>query len=132
MMDLYMADVTQYPLLNAEQEISLARQYERGRAAEREHHDSSSHTLSEQQALEAVVEQGQQARVRLIRCNLRLVVSMAHKYSDLGLPLVDLIQEGSIGLMEAVERYDPERGFRFATYAGWCIQQGIRRAITNR
>jgi RNA polymerase primary sigma factor len=114
-MDLYMAEMTQYPLLSAEQEISLAQQYERGRAAERQLYDASSLRVSEQSALAEVVEQGQQARERLIRCNLRFVVSMAHKYSGLGLPLVDLIQEGSIGLIEAVERYDPDRGFRFAT-----------------
>jgi RNA polymerase primary sigma factor len=131
-MDLYMAEMTQYPLLSAEQEISLAQQYQRGRAAERQLYDASSLRVSEQSALAEVVEQGQQARERLIRCNLRFVVSMAHKYSGLGLPLVDLIQEGSIGLIEAVERYDPDRGFRFATYAGWWIQQGIRRAITNK
>jgi RNA polymerase sigma factor (sigma-70 family) len=57
---------------------------------------------------------------------------MAHKYLGLGLPLIDLVQEGNIGLMEAVERYDPDQGFRFATYAGWWIKQAIRRAITNK
>jgi len=79
-----------------------------------------------------VAERGDRARQRLIQSNLRLVVSMAHKYSGLGLPLIDLVQEGNIGLMEAVERYDPDQGFRFATYAGWWIKQAIRRALTNK
>ena len=131
-MDIYMAEVAQYPLLSAEQEIALAQQYERGRTAERELSDATDLGISEKSALEKAMEQGQQARERLIRCNLRLVVSRAHKYSGLGLPLVDLIQEGNIGLIEAVERYDPGRGFRFATYAWWWIQQCIRRAITDK
>jgi RNA polymerase primary sigma factor len=127
-----MAEVTQDSLLSAEQEISLAQQYERGRDAKRRLSDVSGLDPSEKSALEKAVEQGQQARERLIRCNLRLVVSMAHKYSGLGLPVVDLIQEGNIGLIEAVERYDPDRGLRFTTYAWWWIKQGIRRALTNK
>jgi RNA polymerase primary sigma factor len=139
-MDLYMTDVTRYPLLNAEQERMLARQFERGRTAESRLDDLSTldgaskpdEASGEQKELEAAVEEGELARQRLIRCNLRLVVSMASKYSGLGLPLIDLVQEGNIGLMQAVERYDPERGFRFATYAGWWIKQAIRRALTNK
>jgi RNA polymerase primary sigma factor len=131
-MDLYMAEVKQYPLLDAEQEISLAQQYARGKAATRQLHGSSNLDASEQRALEAVVREGEQARQRLIRCNLRLVVSMAYKYSGLGLPLIDLVQEGNIGLLEAVERYEPEQRFRFATYAGWWIKQAIRRGLNNK
>jgi RNA polymerase primary sigma factor len=131
-MDLYMADVKQYPLLDAEQEIALAQQYARGKAAERQLHDSTDLAAAKQRALEAVVDEGKQARQRLIRCNLRLVVSMAHKYSGLGLPLIDLVQEGNIGLLEAVERYEPEQGFRFATYAGWWIKQAIRRGLNSK
>jgi RNA polymerase primary sigma factor len=131
-MDLYMADVKQYPLLDAEQEVALAQQYTRGNVAARQLHDSSDLSASEQRALEAEVDEGRQARRRLIRCNLRLVVSMASKYSGLGLPLIDLVQEGNIGLMQAVDRYDPERGFRFATYAGWWIKQAIRRGLNNK
>jgi RNA polymerase primary sigma factor len=131
-MDLYMADVTRYPLLSAEQEIALAQQYERGRAAERQLDETSRLSISKQRELGSVVEEGERARQRLICCNLRLVVSMAHKYARLGLPLIDLVQEGNIGLIEAVQRYDPDQGFRFATYAGWWIQQTIRRALTNK
>ena len=130
--DLYMAEVTQYPLLSAEQEIALAQQYEQGRDAERRLSEAPGLGLSEKNALTEAVEQGLLARERLIRCNLRLVVSRAHKYSGLGLPLTDLIQEGNIGLIEAVERYDPGRGFRFTTYAWQWIQQCIRRAIANK
>jgi RNA polymerase primary sigma factor len=131
-MDLYMADMARYPLLSAEQEIAFARQYERGRKAESRLDDPSSLSAPERKELESAAEQGQRARQRLIQCNLRLVVSMAHKYSGLGLPVIDLVQEGNIGLMEAVERYDPDQGFRFATYAGWWIKQAIRRAVTNK
>jgi RNA polymerase primary sigma factor len=131
-MDLYMAEVKQYPLLDAEQEISLAQQYARGKAAARQLHDSSDLDASKQRALQAVVLEGEQARQRLTRCNLRLVVSMAHKYSGLGLPLIDLVQEGNIGLLEAVERYEPKQGFRFATYAGWWIKQAIRRGLNSK
>lgn len=127
-----MDEVTAYALLDAEQEVSLARQYEAGRAAERLLDEGATLDPAEQAKLEAEVKAGKDARRRLIRCNLRLVVSMAHKYSGLGLPLIDLVQEGNIGLMEAVERYDPERGFRFATYAGWWIKQAIRRALSNK
>jgi RNA polymerase sigma factor (sigma-70 family) len=131
-MDLYMADVKQYPLLDAEQEVALAQQYTRGKAAARQLDNSLDLSASEEKVLEAEEDEGRQARRRLIRCNLRLVVSMAHKYSGLGLPLTDLVQEGNIGLMEAVERYDPEQGFRFATYAGWWIKQAIRRGLSNK
>jgi RNA polymerase primary sigma factor len=126
--------VTRYPLLDAEQERMLARQFERGRTAESRLDDLSTlhRASSEQKELEAAVEEGELARQRLIRCNLRLVVSMAYKYSGLGLPLSDLVQEGNIGLMQAVDRYDPDRGFRFATYAGWWIKQAIRRGLSNK
>jgi RNA polymerase sigma factor (sigma-70 family) len=137
-----MTDVTRYPLLDAEQERRLAREYERGRKAQSRlaalpndawsSKKAASLGASERKGLETAVEQGERARQRLIRCNLRLVVSMAYKYSGMGLPLIDLVQEGNIGLMEAVDRYDPERGFRFATYAGWWIKQAIRRALTNK
>ena len=71
------------------------------------------------------------ARARLIECNLRLVVSMARRYQGLGLSFPDLVQEGTVGLIQAVDRFDPKRGRRFSTYAAWWIRQAIRRALTN-
>jgi RNA polymerase primary sigma factor len=71
------------------------------------------------------------ARARLIECNLRLVISMARRYQGLGLSFPDLVQEGTVGLIQAVDRFDPKRGRRFSTYAAWWIRQAIRRALTN-
>ena len=131
-MDIYMAEMRQYPLLSAKEEIELAEQYERGRTAERRLAECPDLDDHERQQLGKVTNQGESARQRLIQCNLRLVVFMAKRYARLGLPFSDLIQEGNIGLMAAVDRYDYRRGFRFATYGGWWIQQVIRRAISNQ
>jgi len=75
---------------------------------------------------------GDQARQRMIRCNLRLVISVAKHYAGRGLPFEDLVQEGNMGLIEAVERYDPRRGTRFSTYAVWWIRQAVSRSIENQ
>ena len=113
-LDLYLHDMGTEPLLTHEQEIELANQIAAGR---------NDPDLSEQ---------AEQARHKLTESNTRLVVSIAKKYRGRGLAFLDLIQEGNLGLMRAVEKYDPERGFRFSTYATYWIHQAVGRAITNK
>ena len=103
-LDTYLADINEVPLLTAEQEIELSKRVQRGDLAAREH---------------------------MIRANLRLVVSIAKNYVNRGLSFMDLIEEGNIGLMKAVEKFDPKAGCRFSTYATWWIKQGIRRSLVN-
>jgi len=121
-----------YPLLSEEEEIALAKRYERGRAARERLSETAVTDLQESQELEEAIKQGEQARSRMIRSNLRLVISVAKHYAGRGLPFEDLVQEGNVGLMEAVERYDPRRGTRFSTYAVWWIKQAVSRAIENK
>src|SRR5215204_7189045 len=102
---IYLREIGQIPLLTPEQEIELAAKIKRG--------DS-------------------EARALMIRSNLRLVVKIAHDYANLGLPLLDLISEGNIGLMKAVERFDPAKGGKLSTYAAWWIKQSIKRALANQ
>ena len=101
----YLKDIKDIPLLKAEEEIELARRYLKGDKA---------------------------AREKMIRSNLRLVISIAKRYIHLGIALSDLIEEGNIGLMRGVDKFDPDRGFRFSTYAAWWIKQAISRAIIDQ
>ena len=101
----YLQEIGSIPLLTPEEEIQIARKIQRGDAA---------------------------ARERLIQANLRLVVTVARDYINLGLPLLDLISEGNIGLMKAVDRFDPEKGAKLSTYASWWIKQAIKRALANQ
>jgi RNA polymerase primary sigma factor len=103
-LDTYLAGINEVPLLTPEEEIQLAKRVRKGDLAAREH---------------------------MIRANLRLVVSIAKNYINRGLSFMDLIEEGNIGLMKAVEKFDPKAGCRFSTYATWWIKQGIRRSLTN-
>jgi RNA polymerase nonessential primary-like sigma factor len=90
-------------------------------------------SAAEEYALTSRVKQGDfEARQRMIECNLRLVVNIAKRYANRGMALLDLIEEGNLGLIHALEKFDPERGFRFSTYATWWIRQGIERAIMNQ
>lgn len=102
---LYLVEIGASPLLTAEEEVFYARKARKGDEAARNH---------------------------MVRCNLRLVVKIARRYLNRGLALLDLVEEGNLGLIRAVEKFDPERGFRFSTYATWWIRQNIERAIMNQ
>ena len=129
---IYFRDISTVSLLSAEEEIKLAQHIEQGEDAKRElQHDAP---LSEERRdeLDAIVRQGDRARSRLTEANLRLVVSVARKYLNRGLPMLDLIQEGNIGLARAVEKYDWRKGYRFSTYAYWWIRQGMTRSLAEQ
>src|SRR3981189_2778325 len=102
---IYLREIGQIPVLTAQQEIELAARMKKG---------------------------DREARAWMIKANLRLVVKIAHDYSNLGLPLLDLISEGNIGLMKAVERFDPGKGGKLSTYGAWWIKQSIKRALANQ
>ncbi len=127
----YLDGIGAYPLLTAEDEVQLGKQMERGRRAERA---LTARNLSsrERRKLEAVAHRGSQARQTFIQANLRLVVSIAKRYGSAGLPLLDLIQEGNLGLIRAVEKFEYRKGFKFSTYATWWIRQAITRAIADK
>ena len=100
-LQLYLRQIGEYPLLTIEDEVKLARRIKRG---------------------------DKEARAKMVRSNLRLVVKIARDYSNFGLPLLDLISEGNIGLMKAVERFDPKKGGKLSTYAAWWIKQSDRKS----
>ena len=104
-MKMYMQHIAQYALVTPEEEVELAAQIKAG---------------------------SETARIKLIRSNLRLVVKIAHDFKGLGLPLLDLISEGNIGLMRAVEKFDPSKGAKLSSYAAWWIKQSMRRALANQ
>lgn len=104
-LDLYLKDIKNIPLLTPQEEIDLARRIKKG---------------------------DHKARQKMIQSNLRLVITIAKKYSNLGLPMSDLIEEGNMGLMRAVEKFNPGRGFRFSTYAAWWIKQYVLRSLSNQ
>jgi RNA polymerase primary sigma factor len=128
----YLQEIGRIALLSAAQEVELAQQMERGRVAA--HRLASTEDLppSSRAALEADVAAGEAAQRQLIQANLRLVVSIAKKYLGHGLALLDLIQEGNLGLMRAVEKFDHQRGNRFSTYATWWIRQAVTRALAEQ
>ncbi len=128
---LYMKQMGQVPLLTAAEEVMLARQIEEGEAAKRR---LANNDLSPERRAELceTVHIAERARARLIEANTRLVVSVAKKYMSQGVPFLDLIQEGNIGLMKAVEKFDYHRGYKFSTYATWWIRQGITRALAQQ
>jgi len=128
---LYLREMARVPLLSLEEETHLAHLIEMGREAERVLANDGTDPV-ERARLEALVEQGRAAREHLIKANTRLVVSIAKRYIGRGVPFLDLIQEGNLGLMKAVEKFDYRRGYRFSTYATWWIRQTISRAVADQ
>jgi RNA polymerase primary sigma factor len=129
---LYLKEMARVPLLTAEQEISLSRQYEQGRNARRDLAQSPNASEDAKDKLYSVIERGEASRAHLIKANTRLVVSIAKRYLGQGVPFLDLIQEGNLGLIKAVEKFDYRRGHRFSTYATWWIRQAITRALADQ
>ncbi len=142
----YLRDIGRVPLLSHEQEITLGRQVQElmaleelreelrlraGGEAPSEEHLAEATGLTPQQ-LRKRLRSGQRAKERMVAANLRLVVSVAKKYTKRNMELLDLIQEGTIGLVRGVEKFDPTRGYKFSTYAYWWIRQGITRAIAEK
>jgi RNA polymerase sigma factor (sigma-70 family) len=128
----YLADIEQYPTLSRDDEERLARAIEASKEA-RLKLDGKGAALPDERLseLRAITRDGAVANRTLIQANLRLVVTIAEEYRATGLPVLDLVQEGNLSLMHAVERFDWRKGFRFSTYARWWVRQGIRRAIAN-
>jgi len=127
---LYLREVGNIPLLTADQEIDLAQRIERGRQA----YESLTGGAGavESHHLWTSIGDGEAARHHLTKANSRLVIAMAKKYMNQGVPFLDLIQEGNLGLMKAVEKFDWRRGFKFSTYATWWVRQAITRAIADQ
>ena len=132
---MYLKEIGKVPLLTAEQEVTLAKRIEAGlHAAESIDTEEATEVLvdSRRASLQAVQRDGELARRQLTEANLRLVVSIAKRYVGRGMALLDLIQEGNLGLIRAVEKFDYTKGFKFSTYATWWIRQAITRAIADQ
>jgi RNA polymerase sigma factor (sigma-70 family) len=128
---LYLTDIGQYTLLTKDDEVRLAKAIEAGKIASEEMAAAKSPTATKRRELRKAIREGEIAERAFVQSNLRLVVSIAKKYQASGLPLLDLIQEGNLGLMHAVEKFDWRKGFKFSTYATWWIRQAITRGIAN-
>jgi RNA polymerase sigma factor (sigma-70 family) len=130
---LYLTDIGQYPLLTKDDEVRLAQEIEAGIAAREELAKETKRKITpeKKRTLKRASRNGERAERTFVQSNLRLVVSIAKKYQASGLPLLDLIQEGNLGLMHAVEKFDWRKGFKFSTYATWWIRQAITRGIAN-
>jgi RNA polymerase primary sigma factor len=129
---IYLREIGRVPLLTAEDEVELAKSIEAGLFADEKLRGSSPPEGAEAADLQLLVAEGDRAKQRLIEANLRLVVSIAKRYIGRGLVFLDLIQEGNLGLIRAVEKFDYTRGYKFSTYATWWIRQAITRAIADQ
>lgn len=141
-LNLYLREMSRMPLLSAQQEIKLGEQIQRMKCLEKVEEELieetgekpslqiwAKHVNLDVASLQQQLQEGRRAHQTMVKANLRLVIMIAKKYQDRNLELLDLIQEGTLGLQRAAEKYDPQRGFRFSTYAYWWIRQGITRAI---
>ncbi|MBN1302942.1 MAG: sigma-70 family RNA polymerase sigma factor [Anaerolineales bacterium] len=129
---MYLKEMSRVPLLSVEEELDIAIRIEQGRLAKKELIKQGRKSPPRRRELEALIQDGLSAREHLIKANTRLVVSIAKRYMGRGVHFLDLIQEGNLGLMKAVEKFDYHRGFRFSTYATWWIRQTITRSIADQ
>ena len=129
---MYLKEIGKVPLLTGPQEVSLAKRIEAGLGAVDQIEEKPDLSDSQRASLRAVVRDGELAKRQLTEANLRLVVSIAKRYVGRGMALLDLIQEGNLGLIRAVEKFDYTKGFKFSTYATWWIRQAITRAIADQ
>ena len=127
----YLTQIGKVPLLDAEQEAELAKRIEAGLSAEEKLADGNRLNDDQRLDLEWIAEDGTRAKNHLLEANLRLVVSFAKRYTGRGMPFLDLIQEGNLGLIRAVEKFDYTKGYKFSTYATWWIRQAITRAMAG-
>jgi RNA polymerase primary sigma factor len=128
----YLKQIGKVPLLNAEQEVELAKRIEAGLFAEEKLAESQRMNPDQRIDLEWIAEDGRRAKNHLLEANLRLVVSLAKRYTGRGMLFLDLIQEGNLGLIRAVEKFDYTKGYKFSTYATWWIRQAITRAMADQ
>jgi len=129
---VYLNGIGKTPLLTAQQEVELAKRVEAGVFAQHMLDTAEGLTASKRADLRALVRDGRVAKNHLLEANLRLVVSLAKRYTGRGMPLLDLIQEGNLGLIRAVEKFDYTKGFKFSTYATWWIRQAITRGMADQ
>src|SRR5258707_1749334 len=127
----YLKSIGRTSLLTAEQEVDLAKRIEAGLYAEHKLETETGLSRALRRDLEEVAEDGRRAKAHMLEANLRLVVSVAKKYSDRGLSLLDVVQEGNLGLIRAVEKFDYTKGYKFSTYAMWWIRQAIQRGFAD-
>ncbi len=129
---MYLQEIGRIPLLDAQQEVELSMQMESGNRASEKRSSAGQLSSAEKVMLDRDIRLGDRAQERLVEANLRLVVSIAKKYVGRGMPLLDLVQEGNLGLMRAVDKFDYRKGFKFSTYASWWIRQAVTRALADQ